>query len=108
MRTKDLIKKYPEQFAMIEAAVWDDMNDAFKTKKNDSAEFGKQRRRVAYNAAASAIYLMHKAIKAARKTKASNNRKLHLTPVVRNPQSRTAYMPDQLCANCTAKTRRQK
>ena len=82
MRTKDLIKKYPEQFAMIEAAVWDDMNDAFKTKKNDSAEFGKQRRRVAYNAAASAIYLIHETTKAARKTTASNKRMAAHRPAI--------------------------
>lgn len=30
MRAKELLKKYPEQWATIEATVWDDMNYQIK------------------------------------------------------------------------------
>ena len=76
MRAKELLKKYPEEWAIVEASVWDDMNHQFKTKKNDSMEFGKQRKVVAYNAAFVSVLLIHKAIKAAQSLKSHNKRKL--------------------------------
>jgi hypothetical protein len=57
MRVSDVRKKYPEFFATVEAAVWDDMKDAFrKTCRPDE----KVLRRVCYNAAAIATLELHK------------------------------------------------
>jgi hypothetical protein len=57
MRVSDIRKRYPDFFATVEAAVWDDMNDAFrKTCRPDE----KVLRRVCYNAAAIATLELHK------------------------------------------------
>ena len=77
MRAKELLKKYPEQWATIEATVWDDMNYQIKRAKiGDSRDFGKCRRVIAYNAAFIGVSLIHETTKAARKTTASNKCKL--------------------------------
>jgi len=67
MRALKLRKQYPEAWAIVEGATWDDMNHQFKTKKCDSAKFGKARRTVAYNAAFIACDLIHKYLMSAKK-----------------------------------------
>ena len=50
MKAKDLLKKYPEYWATVEAAVWDDLLFAIPNVES------KTRKRIAYNAAFSATY----------------------------------------------------
>jgi len=69
MRAKDLLKKYPEEWATIESGVWDDLQSIEKEK------WGKKgymfhvsvspvhQKRIAYNAAFYAVCLLHKALK---------------------------------------------
>ena len=56
MRVADVRKKYPEFFATVEAAVWDDCVQAVKPSKWD----GNKLKRIAYNAAAVATLELHK------------------------------------------------
>jgi len=60
MRAKELLKKYPEQWATMEASVWDDMKYQFKKMKTEQdARFVKSMRVIAYNAAFNAVCLIH-------------------------------------------------
>ena len=76
MRVADVRKKYPEFFAMVEAAVWDDVGEAFSGRDMWS-DYPKIRRRIAYNASAVATLELHKIasrkkIAVAGKTSANN------------------------------------
>jgi len=59
MRVADVRKKYPEFFATVEAAVWDDSGTG-KVKGHPFYIRDEVRRRLAYNAAAVATLELHK------------------------------------------------
>jgi hypothetical protein len=86
MRVADVRKKYPEFFATVEAAVWDDSLGSIDNLPY--AVCNKVRRRLAYNAAAVATLELHKIIIASRKKskvagKTSNNTtKVKIAPSV--------------------------
>lgn len=63
MRVSDVRKKYPEFFVTVEAAVWDDIHEAFKPCLQGLKIY----RRIAYNAAAVATLELHKIMSASRK-----------------------------------------
>ena len=64
MRVADVRKKYPEFFATVEAAVWDD------SRKSCHDKTCKDCKRIAYNAAAVATLELHK-IASRKKSKVS-------------------------------------
>ncbi len=59
MKVSDARKRYPGFFETVEAAVWDDMIDAFCDKGRPS---DKTLQRICYNAAAIATLEMHKIV----------------------------------------------
>ena len=61
MKARTLLKKYTKEWTAIEAAVWDDMVSAFG--KCDEKDEGNKRRRIAYNAAFEATYMLHRVLK---------------------------------------------
>jgi len=67
MRTSDLKKKYPKHFFEIEEFVFDDLRIA---KKTDGFEMkAATARRLAFNAATAACFMLHRELKAAKKAK---------------------------------------
>ena len=65
MRTSDVRKKYPEFFATIEAAVWDDSVGSVDNQPFHICD--KVRKRLAYNAAAVATFELHKIVSGIKK-----------------------------------------
>jgi hypothetical protein len=61
MKVSVVRKLYPEFFATVESAVWDDLHSAIEKKKLPDA---KVLRRIAYNAAAVATMEHHKSLTA--------------------------------------------